>query len=124
MIYRKQIVFTNLILNNFKLEFKYFIFEIWMKSGKKIFLFSNKYRSLPSTTKGRWTRRVEVSVKCKVLELMCRRWLWENIEDNKYKDDIKPIKHDMNKIDTILEKYLSTFLTAFINQVPVAINAV
>ena len=124
MIYRKQIVFTNLILNNFKLEFKYFIFEIWMKSGKKIFLFSNKYRSLPSTTKGRWTRRVEVSVKCKVLELMCRRWLWENIEDNKYKSDIKPIKHDMNKIDTILEKYLSTFLTAFINQVPVAINAV
>ena len=95
-----------------------------MKSGKKIFLFSNKYRSLPSTTKGRWTRRVEVSVKCKVLELMCRRWLWENIEDNKYKDDIKPIKHDMYKIDTILEKYLSTFLTTFINQVPVAINAV
>ena len=54
---------------------------------------------------------------------MCR-WLWENIEDNKYKDDIKPIKYDMNKIDTILVKYLSTFLTTFINQVPVAINAV
>ena len=67
---------------------------------------------------------MDVSVKCKVLELMCRRWLWENIEDNKYKDDIKPIKYDMNKIDTILEKYLSTFLTTFINQVPVAINAV
>ena len=72
----------------------------------------------------KWIHRIEISVKSMAIKLM--RWsdLWENMEDIKYKFDIKPIEHDINVMDIIHENMCPHFSQLVSNIFPVAINVV
>ena len=72
----------------------------------------------------KWIHRIEISVKSMAIKLMCWSDLWENVEDIKYKFDIKPIEHDINVMDIIHENICPHFSQLVSNIFPVAINVV